>query len=398
MKPEECKSIKRGYAQIDLDAVYDNIVNMKANISDNTKMILVIKTDGYGHGAYPIAAMAEDIDFIWGYAVAVPEEAFDLREAGIKKPILILGYSFEYAYEDMIKQDIRPAVFRDDQLARLSETACSLGTDAHIHIKVDTGMNRIGIEPDDEGMAFVKRAFNTPGIRVEGLFTHFARADEIDKRYVFRQLELFMDFSGRILDETGVRIPVIHCSNSAGIIELPQANMDVVRAGITLYGLMPSDEVDTGICKLTPAMSLISHIVHIKQVYDGEQISYGGTYTASGTRRIATVPVGYGDGYPRLLSNAGDVLIRGRRAPIRGRVCMDQFMVDVTDIGNVNVGDKVTLIGKDGRDKITMEELGDLSGRFNYELACDIGKRIPRVYTRNGEIEDIILDGKHKKW
>ena len=398
MRPEECNSIKRGYAQIDLDAVRENIINMLEIISKDARMILVIKTDGYGHGAYPIAKMAEDIERIWGYAVATCEEAFDLREAGIKKPVLILGYTFEYSYEELIRQDIRPAVFRDDQLASLSAAACRLGKDVRIHIKVDTGMNRIGIKPDDEGLSFVKRALGMPGICVEGLFTHFARADELDKRYANLQLGSFKDFSGRILDETGFRIPFIHCSNSAGILELPQANMDLVRAGITLYGLMPSDEVDAGKCRLTPVMSLISHIVHIKEVPDKTQISYGGTYTSSGKRMIATIPVGYGDGYPRMLSNAADVIIRGKRAPIRGRICMDQFMVDVTDINSVSLGDKVTLIGRDGHEQITMEELGDLSGRFNYELACDIGKRIPRVYTKHGQIDDIILDGKHKKW
>lgn len=386
MRPEECDYLKRGYAGIDMDAVRFNIDSMLANIDPAARMILVIKTDGYGHGAVPIAVENEAMERIWGFATACPEEAFELRKAGITKPILILGFTFDYAYEDMIRQDIRPAVFKRDMLERLSETAVHLGRKAHIHIKTDTGMGRIGISPDDSGIAFVKEALATPGIDVEGIFTHFARADEADKTFVNRQIEVFRSFTDRIKAETGADIPLIHCSNSAGIIELPEANMDLVRAGITLYGLMPSNEVRRGYVPLKPVMSLISHIVYIKDVEPGTQISYGGTYTADSRRRIATVPIGYGDGYPRSLSNRGEVLVRGRRAPIRGRVCMDQLMIDVTDIPEASDGDKVTLIGKDGSEFITMEELGNISGRFNYELACDIGRRIPRVYTKEGDM------------
>ena len=392
MKPEEYRQIGRGYALIDLDAIRHNVDLMHAAISDKTKMVLVIKTDGYGHGAIPIARMYDDDERIWGYAVACPEEAYDLRKAGIRKPVLILGYTFDYAYDDMVKLDIRPAVFKDDMLKGLSEAAARQGRDAYIHIKVDTGMSRIGIRPDDEGLAFVKRASEYPGIKIEGIFTHFARADEADKTYANRQLSLFKGFTDRIREELGIDIPYKHCSNSASIMELPEANMDLVRAGITLYGLWPSDEVDHESMPFWPVMSLKSHVVYIKQVDDKTQISYGGTYIADGPRRIATIPVGYGDGYPRMLSNKGEVLIRGKRAPICGRVCMDQFMVDVTDIPDASEYDEVTLIGRDGQDAITMEEAGDISGRFNYELACNIGKRIPRVYVSQGEVEDIILD------
>lgn len=397
MKPEECKLLSRAYAAIDMDAIRENIMSMKSNISPDTRMVLVIKTDGYGHGAIPIAKLAEGMDHIWGYAVATFEEALDLRDVGIGKPILILGYTFDYCYRDMARLDIRPAVFRDEQLEGLSKAARAEGRKIKIHIKVDTGMNRIGIRPE-EGTDFVRRAFDTPGIAVEGMFTHFARADEKDRTNAYGQMEAFKAFADRIENETGRSISLVHCSNSAGIMAMREANMSLVRAGITLYGLMPSGEMDPESMKITPVMSLISHISHIKEIGPGEAISYGGTFVTDKRSLIATVPVGYGDGYPRLLSNKGEVLIRGMRAPIRGRVCMDQFMVDVTDIPGVSHLDKVTLIGRDGDDEITMDELGEISGRFNYELACDIGKRIPRVYVRNGDIEDIILEGKHIKW
>lgn len=392
MKPEEYEQIRRGYALIDMDAVAHNVDVMWDAVSEGTRMVLVIKTDGYGHGSVPIARKYDRDERIWGYAVACPEEAYDLRDSGCSKPILILGYTFDYAYDDMIRLDIRPAVFREDMVRGLAAAARKQSVKAKIHIKVDTGMSRIGIRPDDEGLEFVKKVMSDPDIEIEGIFTHFARADEADKQYAHRQLEVFKAFTGRIKNELGLDIPCKHCSNSAGIMELPEANMDMVRAGITLYGLWPSDEVDKSRLAIRPVMSLRSHIVYVKDVDAGTQISYGGTYVANDTRKIATVPVGYGDGYPRMLSNRGEVIVRGRRAPIVGRVCMDQFMIDVTDVPGVSEGDMVTLIGRDGEDFISMEELGELSGRFNYELACDIGKRIPRVYVSGGETEDIILD------
>ena len=218
-----------------------------------------------------------------------------------------------------------------------------------------------------------------PGILISGLFTHFARADEWDSTPAKRQMERYLHFVG-LLEAAGIRIPYKHCSNSAGIMNLPEANMDLVRAGIILYGLFPSDQVYTDKIKLKPAMSLKSHVVYVKDIEPGTPVSYGGTYVAERPRRVATIPVGYADGYCRGLSNTGSVLIHGKRAPICGRVCMDQFMVDVTDIPDVKIGDEVTLIGRDGDEVITMEEVGSLSGRFNYEFACDLGKRIPRVY------------------
>ncbi len=383
---KEIEEYQRVYAQIDMDAILHNMRSMKAHMADNTQMIGVIKTDAYGHGSVPLAKTLEELDFMFGFAVATPEEAFLLRENQVHKPILILGYTFPYSYAEMIRQEIRPAVFKEDMLKELSETAVRLGKNAIVHIKVDTGMNRIGITPDDRGLSFVKKVFEMPGIEVEGIFTHFSRADEADKTCTHEQMKLFKDFTARIHTELGKEIPLKHCSNSASIVEMPEANMDAVRAGITMYGLWPSKEVREDIVKLSPALSLHSHVVYIKTIQPGQSISYGGTFTAKEAMKVATVPVGYGDGYPRSLSNRGYVLIRGQKAPILGRVCMDQFMVDVSHIEGVAEKDPVTLIGTEGKEIITAEELGELSGRFNYELVCDLGKRIPRVYVREGKI------------
>lgn len=376
---------QRGYIQVDLDAIVSNMCNMKANIAEHTKMIGVIKTDGYGHGSVPIAHCLEELDFMFGFAVATAEEAHVLRKAGVKKPILILGYTFPYSYEMLVREEIRPAVFRYDTVPELVSAAKSAGQPVKVHIKVDTGMSRIGITPDEEGLRFVEELMHQDGIEIEGIFTHFAKADYLDKSDAEAQLARFVSFLQLIEDRLKLSIPVRHCSNSAGILELPAANMDVVRAGITLYGLYPSDEVSREAVALTPALSFYSHIVYVKTIHAGQSVSYGGTFTAKKDTRVATIPVGYGDGYPRSLSNKGYVLIRGKRAPILGRVCMDQFMVDVSDIPEVKEGDRVTLIGYDKTEHISAELLGDMSGRFNYELVCDLGKRIPRVYIRDGK-------------
>lgn len=384
---------QRVYAAVDLSAVHWNMERMYEKLSPGTKMIGVIKTDGYGHGAVPIGRELETLPYVFGYATATAEEAVCLRKAGLKKPILILGYTFPYCYEELVKQEIRPAVFRRDMLEELDACAGKLGKKALIHVKVDTGMSRIGIRPDEEGLAFMERAFQMPHIVVEGAFTHFARADEVDKGPAREQLSQFTEFLEKAERLVGKEIPVKHCSNSAGILTMPEANLSVVRAGITMYGLSPSEEVTKDSLSLRPVLSLKSSLVFIKEVEAGTPVSYGGTYVTTKRTRIATVPVGYGDGYPRSLSNKGYVLIRGKRARILGRVCMDQFMVDVSDIPEAREGDQVTLIGRDGTEEITMEMLGALSGRFNYELACDLGKRIPRVYWKEGEVVGTTDDG-----
>lgn len=371
-------------AYVDLSAIRHNMDNMKKNISPDTKIMGVIKTDGYGHGAVVIAKEFDKTDYMYGFATATVEEALILRKCGIKKPILILGYTFPYAYENIVSQNIRQTVFKSDMAGELSKTAVRLGKKVMVHIKVDTAMSRIGIRPDESGIRFVQELMKLPGIEIEGIFTHFAKADEADKTAVREQLARFREFVKKAEKECNIRFPLRHCSNSAGIIELPDANMDIVRAGIALYGLWPSGEVSRDIVALQPALSLKSRIVYIKTIQAGEQVSYGGTFEAGHDMKIATIPVGYGDGYPRSLSGKGYVLIRGQKAPIVGRVCMDQFMVDVSHIEDVAEYDEVTLIGTDGTISITAEELGDLSGRFNYELVCDLGKRIPRVYLKEG--------------
>lgn len=386
---EKMDACMRGFAQVDLDAIVQNMENMKANLNKHTQMLGVIKTDGYGHGALEIAHCLEPLDFMYGFAVATAEEAFALRNSGVKKPIIILGYTFPYSFKGFVQEEIRPTVFREDMLSELSEAAAQAGKKIKIHIKVDTGMNRIGIRPDETGIAFVKKALAYKDLEIEGIFTHFSRADEVDKELTKKQFRMFSDFVNRVEKELGITIPVKHCANSAGIIDHPMTNMDVVRAGIALYGLYPSEEVSRETVKLKPALSLYSTIVYIKEIGSGESVSYGGTFKADRSMRIATIPIGYGDGYPRNLSGKGHVLICGKKAPILGRVCMDQFMVDVTDIPEAKEGDRVTLIGKEGNEQISVEMLSAISGRFPYELICDLGKRIPRVFKRNGEIVSI---------
>lgn len=382
---EKIASYSRTYVEVDLDAIVENMCHLKDNVSENTKLVGVIKTDGYGHGSVPIAHSLEPFDFMYGFAVATAEEAHILRMSGVKKPIIVLGYAFPDSYEMMAYEEIRPAVFREDTLAELAEAAQKAGKTIKIHIKVDTGMNRIGITPDEEGLRFVKKALAYKDLEIEGIFTHFVKADEADKTVALKQLAAFRNFIKMMEEQLDLQIPVKHCSNSAATIELSDANMDVARVGISLYGLRPSEEVSEEKVFLRPALSWYSTIIYCKKVLKGQSISYGWTYTAESERKVATIPVGYGDGYPRALSNKGYVLIHGKKAPILGRVCMDQFMVDVTDIPGVKEGDRVTLIGRDGEEQISAELLGDLSGRFNYELVCDIGKRVPRVYLKAGK-------------
>lgn len=382
-------TFKRGYIQVDLDAIENNVRKMKAHIAEGTRILAVIKADGYGHGCESIARSLEDKEAVFGFAVATPEEAMRLRKEGITKPILILGYTFPYCYEMLAREEIRTAIFRYDTIKELGEVAERVGKKIKVHIKVDTGMSRIGITPDEEGLRFVHALMEEDGIEIEGIFTHFAKADESDKSHVRKQLKTFCEFVEKIEKSLGFRIPIKHCSNSAGILELPEANLDMVRAGIALYGLAPSEEVTGEALGLCPALSFYSHIVYIKTIRKGQSVSYGGTFTAETDMRVATIPIGYGDGYPRSLSGKGYVLVNGKKAPILGRVCMDQFMVDVTDIPEAAENNRVTLIGCDGEMKISAEDMGDMSGRFNYELVCDLGKRIPRVYLKNGEVIEV---------
>ncbi|MCI6006434.1 MAG: alanine racemase [Blautia sp.] len=377
------KKYSRAKAVVSLDAIAHNFQEMKKNIAEGTKMIAVIKADGYGHGAVAVAHLVQDYDYIWGFATATAEEALQLRKAGVIKPVLILGIVFRESFEDLIREDIRPAVCTLEMAEELSAEAVRQKKTVHIHLALDTGMTRIGFADTPQSVEMIRKIASLPNLRIEGMFTHFARADEYDRSPAMVQLDRYLKFAD-MLEEAGVKIPIRHCSNSAGIIRIPEANLNIVRAGITIYGIYPSCEVERDIIKLEPAMELKSHITYVKEVGAGNAVSYGGTYVTDGMTRIATIPVGYADGYPRQLSNKGWVLIHGKRAGILGRVCMDQFMVDVTEIPEAKAGDEVTLIGRDGEEVITMEEFGDLSGRFSYEFACEISKRVPRVYIKDG--------------
>lgn len=387
------KNYKRVYAAINMDAFRSNVQAMLEKLRPEVKMTLVIKTDGYGHGAVPLAKEAEGMERIWGFAVATAEEAFVLRENGIQKPILILGYTFQEDYEEMVRQDIRPVVFKKETAQAFSEIAVKLQKTVHIHIGVDTGMNRIGFPDTMESLKTINEIRRMEGISLEGVFTHFARADEANKLYARVQLLRFVSFVTK-MEKANIKFELRHCANSACIMEFPDAQIDMVRAGITTYGIYPSNEMNRENLELEPMMEWKSHIVLIKEIKAGESVSYGGTYTAVEPRKVATIPVGYGDGYPRSLSNKGYILVHGKKAPILGRVCMDQFMVDVTEIPEAEELDEVTLMGRDGDAVLTVDTLSELSGRFPYEFVCDVGKRVPRVYYRDGkpvEVADQLL-------
>ena len=372
----------RVYAEINLDAMCSNVSQALERMKP-AKLMAIIKTDAYGHGAVRSAKALDEIG-VYAFGVATPGDALELRRAEIKNPILILGYVFEEYFDRMIENDIDLALFDLNTAKLLNSHAEKLGKKARVHIKADTGMGRIGFQPCDESAEIIKEIAALNNIEIDGMFTHFACADSKDKASVNRQIERFTNFVAKVKSE-GVSLPIVHCYNSASIVDFDKPLFDMVRCGIITYGLEPSDEVSKTNIKLQKVMSIKSHVAYVKKVGAGFTVSYGSTYVTDKETEIATIPVGYGDGYPRTLSNKGMVLIGGHFAKIIGRVCMDQFMVDVTGLG-VSRGDEVILMGSDGENSITAEEIGDLSGRFNYELVCDINKRVPRVYIKNGEI------------
>lgn len=368
---------------VDLDIIRSNLCRLKENVSGKDIMA-VIKTDGYGHGAYPIAKYTSDI--ACGYAVATAEEALCLRDNGIGSMILILGVVPVAYYAELIGADIRMTVFTRKQLDELNGIAVRLGKKAFIHVKIDTGMTRIGIRDEKEAVEFVKYAKSLDGIEVEGIFTHFAKADNADKSFSKKQYNTFINLIGELLKE-GIDIPIKHCSNSAGIIDLPEYSLSMVRAGIALYGMAPSKDIDISRLSLKPALTWKSHVAFIKTVEKGCPVSYDGIFVTDKDMKVATIPVGYGDGYPKALSNKASVLINGKRARILGRICMDQLMVDVTDIDAVEEMDEVILVGAQGKDFINVEELADFTTEtFNYEIICNISKRVPRLYYLNNEL------------
>ena len=364
-------------AQIDLSAVRKNIEAIRASVRPESKLMVVLKADGYGHGAVPIAKRIDDIADAYGMAIV--EEAVELREAGITKPILVLGYTAGHLYDKVIQYDITQTIFQYETAYELNEAAKKAGKTVKIHIKLDTGMSRIGFAVTEESVEEIVKISKLSNLCMEGVFTHFAKADEIDKEATRLQYQRFIEMLTR-LEQRGIMFAIRHVSNTAAIIDLPEYNLDMVRCGIGTYGMYPSVDVQKNRVVLTPAMELKTHISYVKELPKGVGISYNGTYVTERPMRVATIPVGYGDGYPRLLSSKGRVLIHGKSAPILGRVCMDQFMVDVSKIPEAQQNDDVTLMGRDGHECIPTEEISGYAGTINYEIVCEVGKRIPRVY------------------
>ena len=367
------------YAKIDLNAILGNYrrICQKAG----APVMAIIKADAYGHGAVPVAKLLAP-ECPW-FGVSSVAEAVELRRAGSPQPILILGHAPVDCYEIVVANAIRPAIFCREDGEALSRVATKLGKTAPFHFALDTGMSRIGFQVTEEAADICAEIANLPGVQAEGLFSHFATADEADLTKTYAQAERYAAFD-KMLKDRGVNIPLRHLDNSAGIMNFG-AHYEMTRAGIILYGLYPSDEVDKKLLALEPAMSWHSRISHIKVLEAGRELSYGGTFVTDKPTRVATVPAGYADGYRRSLSGRFYVLIHGKKAPILGRVCMDQFMVDVTDIPEAAVGDGVVLMGTDGAERISAEDIGAAAGSFNYEQVCDLSRRVTRVYVRNGE-------------
>ncbi len=367
----------RTYAEVDLEAIAHNIAEVRKKVGKDVMIAAVIKADGYGHGSVPVAKRLEkDVDF---FCVAAIEEAVELREHGFDLPILILGYTSPSQYEDIVKYHIAQTIYDYDTAKQLNKTAKKMGEKAIVHIALDTGMNRIGFYWNEQSIDDIEAISKMEHIDLEGCFSHFSCADMTDKTFSKMQMQVYDDFMATF-DKRGITIPIKHLSNSAGIMEFDSHRFNMVRSGIITYGLYPSDEVDKTALQLRPALQWKTHVIHVKTVGAGAAVSYGATYVTDRQTKIATISIGYADGYPRALSNKGRVLIHGQSAPIIGRVCMDQIMVDVTHIPDVKVEDVVTLVGPDGDEYISVEEAAELSGSFNYEFICDISKRVPRIY------------------
>lgn len=376
----------RTQARIDLDAVEYNCSNVRAKLPDDCKLLGVIKADAYGHGAVELAHLLDEkCDF---FGVACIEEAVELKKAGVKAPVLILGYVDSNVYDLVVKYDVRIPIFSMESAVALSNEAVRQGKTVPFHFCIDTGMSRIGFQVNEQSADMCKEITLLPNIETEGLFSHFATADEADLTKAKAQREKYKAFV-KMLEDRGVNIPVKHLNNSAGIMNFDEY-FDMCRMGIILYGLYPSEEVDKSLLDIKPVMSWLTHITHIKTLEPGREISYGGTYKTTEPRVIATIPVGYADGYPRCLSNKGRVIINGQYANIVGRVCMDQFMVDVTDVKGVDLNSTVTLVGSDGDACLSMEEVSNSAHSFNYELPCRVARRVPRVYYKNGEIVKVV--------
>ena len=377
------KHLRPAWAEVNLDSLADNMKEIR-RVSKSKDIIAVVKADAYGHGAIDAASV-----FLQSgatkLAVAVISEAVELRESGINCPIMILGFTSPYLIDDLLKYDIEQTVYSYEYACEISKAAVKHDKTAKVHIALDTGMGRIGFRPEEKSVDEVYKISKLHNIIIEGLFSHFSSADEEDKSYTHMQIEKFNWFYNELLKK-GIKINVRHIANSAAIIDIPEVHFDAVRPGIMLYGYYPSKDVSRDIINLKPAMSLKANVVHVKRVPSGECIGYGRKFKAAKESLIATLPIGYADGYTRLLFNKAKVIINGKFAPVVGRICMDQCMVDVTEAGDVKTGDEAILMGSEDSLKFDADDMADLLGTISYEVLCMIGKRVPRVYIKDGKI------------
>lgn len=379
-------NIRPVWAEVNLDNLVHNIQEIRKNVSSDSLVTAVVKANAYGHGSVVLAKLflENGADRL---AVATLSEAIELRQAGIDSEILVLGYTQISEYGKLIDYNITQTIFSLDQGIKISDKALDLGKNIKIHIKLDTGMSRLGFLCTDDSVDEINRIYNLPNVEIEGIFTHFARADEFDKSFTQVQYSRFMEMVKKLNDQ-GVSIPIRHVSNSAAIIDIGDYNLDMVRAGIMLYGLYPSNEVKRDI-DLRPAMALKTKISHIKDLDEAIGISYGHAYKTDKKTRVGTLPLGYADGFTRLFFDKVRVCIGGHMVKVIGKICMDQCMVDLTDFADIEIGDEVTIFGyEDGLP--TAEDLGNLLGTINYEIVCMVGRRVPRVYIRNNQIVDYI--------
>jgi alanine racemase len=363
------------WAEIDLNAIAHNVHQVKSLLRPSTRFMCVVKADGYGHGGVKVAeaALAAGVDCL---GVATLNEAILLREAGVTAPILLLGYAWPPYYGEALHYHVELTIFRYEDAEALARLARQNRESVEIHVKINTGMNRLGITPDAEGAEIVRRISALPGLKIKGIFTHFAASDQRDQSVTDQQYAAFQTMLN-LLRRRGVPVSIRHCANSAATVALPHTHLDMVRAGIICYGLRPSAEVDTAPLRLQPAMSLKTRIVQLRDISPGEAVSYGCTYRSTAPRRIATVPIGYADGYSRLLSNRAQAWLHGWRIPLIGRVCMDQCMFDVTEAPRAQLMDEILLFGPQG---VTADDVGDWMGTINYEVVCQVSSRVPRVY------------------
>lgn len=371
----------RVVAEVNLDAIKHNYKEIRAHVPSEVEVMAIVKADGYGHGSVQVAGLLQE-EGVNRFAVAIVKEGEELRNSGITSPILVLGYTPRADIKALIENDLTQTVFSYDMAKTISDEAGRLGKTVNVHIKVDTGMGRIGFLSSPQSIEEVKKISSLPHINLEGIFTHFSTADEEDTTYTKKQWDIFEGFLTE-LRQIGIEIPVIHAANSAAIMCHSYADLNVVRPGIILYGYYPSEYLKGKVLDLIPAMTLKTQVVHVKELPEGSYVGYGRKFYTHQKTKIATIPVGYADGFSRSLGNKGRVLIRGQYAPIIGNICMDQFMVDVTNIKGVSVEDEVVLFGKQGDKEIPVEEIAELLGTINYEIVCMIGKRVPRVYVKN---------------